>query len=105
MSTVTQETMNALCAVVQHLPIGTNLALLHFLWMLVNGSLLSSRGAIFPGLLSISLPPAAIRRAWAAFWGGAWDITDLRKKDNGSPAPMKATTPKQWILPPSGDPP
>lgn len=77
MSTVTQETMNALCTVVQHLPIGTNLALLHFLWMLVNGSLLSSRGAIFPGLLSISLPPAAIRRAWAAFWGGAWAITDL----------------------------
>ena len=77
MPIVTQETMNALCAVVQHLPIGTNLALLHFLWMLVNGSLLSSRGAIFPGLLSISLPPAAIRRAWAAFWSGAWDITDL----------------------------
>lgn len=77
MSTVTQKTMNALCAVVQHLPVGTNLALLHFLWMLVSGSLLSSRGALFPGLLAISLPPSAIRRAWAAFRGGAWDITTL----------------------------
>ena len=77
MSPVTQETMNALCAVIQHLPIGTNLALLHFLWMLVTGSLLSSRGAIFPGLLAIRLPPSAIRRAWAAFRGGAWEITDL----------------------------
>ena len=77
MSTVTQETMSALCAVVQHLPIGTNLGLLHFLWMLVSGSLLSTRGAIFPGLLATRLSPAAIRRAWAAFRGGAWEITDL----------------------------
>ena len=59
-----QETMNALCAVVQCLPIGTNLAaLLHILWGLVRGSLLSNRGAIFPGLLSISLPSDTVRRA------------------------------------------
>jgi len=40
--------MEALCAVTEELPIGTNLGLLRFLWMQINGSLLPSRGAIFP---------------------------------------------------------
>jgi len=44
------QTMEALCAVVQSLPIGTNLALLHFLWMQLSGTLLLSRGALFPAL-------------------------------------------------------
>jgi hypothetical protein len=77
MPIVMQEMMVTLCAVTQSLPIGTNLALLHFLWMLVSGSLLSSRGAIFPGLLSTSIPPRAVRRAWAAMRYGAWSIADL----------------------------
>lgn len=77
MPIVTQEMIVTLCAVTQHLPIGTSLALLHFLWMLVSGSLLSSRGAIFPALLSISIAPAAVRRAWAAMRYGAWQIEDL----------------------------
>jgi len=47
------QTMLALCVVTQSLPIGTNLALLHFLWMLVSGALLGSRGAIFPALQAI----------------------------------------------------
>lgn len=71
------QTMKALCVVTQCLPIGTNLALLHFLWMLASGQLLPSRGAIFPALQAIGLPVAAIRRAWAAFWGGAWELTTL----------------------------
>jgi hypothetical protein len=33
-----------LCALVTPLPIGTNLGLLHLLWMLVSGHLLGSRG-------------------------------------------------------------
>lgn len=69
--------MEALCAVTQGLPIGTNLALLHFLWMQISGALLPSRGALFPALQAIDLLPATIRRAWAAFRYGAWDIMDL----------------------------
>jgi hypothetical protein len=71
------QTMEALCAVVQSLPIGTNLALLHFLWMQLSGALLPSRGALFPALQAIGLLPAAVRRAWAAFRFGAWVIGDL----------------------------
>lgn len=75
--TAVLRTMEALCAVTQGLPIGTNLALLHFLWMQISGSLLPSRGALFPALQAMGLLPAAIRRAWAAFRYGAWDIADL----------------------------
>lgn len=71
------QTMEALCAVVQSLPIGTNLALLQFLWMQLSGALLPSRGALFPALQAIGLLPAAVRRAWAAFRFGAWVVGDL----------------------------
>jgi hypothetical protein len=65
------QTMEALCAVTQGLPVGTNLALLHFLWMQLSGALLPSRGALFPALQAIGLLPSAVRRAWAAFHSGA----------------------------------
>lgn len=77
MTRTTIEVMAALCAVTQSLPIGTNLALLQFLWMLLSGQLLPSRGALFPGLKAIGLSTAAIRRAWAAFRYGAWHIAVL----------------------------
>jgi hypothetical protein len=77
MSTAISETMRALCAVTVSLPIGTNLALLHFLWMQLSGALLPSRGALFPALQAIGLSPAAVRRAWAAFHAGAWQIAEL----------------------------
>lgn len=63
-----------LVGLTQELPVGTNLALLHFLWMLVSGALLAQRGAIFPALKSIGLTDEASRRAWAAFRGGVWHI-------------------------------
>jgi hypothetical protein len=69
--------MDILCAITQDLPIGTNLALLHFLWMQISGALLPSRGALFPGLHALGLLPAAVRRAWAAFRYGDWQIDDL----------------------------
>jgi hypothetical protein len=68
------QTMLALCVVTQNLQIGTNLGLLHFLWMLLSGSLLPGRGALFPALQAIGLSPPAVRRAWAAFRCGAWEI-------------------------------
>jgi len=76
-STAVSHTMEALCTVTEELPIGTNLDLLHFLWMQISGSLLPSRGALFPALQAIGLPPAQTRRAWAAFRYGAWRIDDL----------------------------
>lgn len=67
-------TINVLCQLTQALPVGTNLALLHFLWMLVSGALLPSRGALFPALKSIGLSDAATRRAWVAFRKGVWQM-------------------------------
>jgi hypothetical protein len=64
--------MNVLVALTKDLPVGTNLALLHFLWMLVSGALLPQRGAIFPALQAIGLSEGASRRAWAAFRQGVW---------------------------------
>ena len=67
-------TINILSQLTQALPVGTNLALLHFLWMLVSGALLPSRGALFPALKSIGLSDAATRRAWVAFRKGVWQM-------------------------------
>ena len=77
MSPAISQTMEALCTVVQSLPIGTNLALLHFLWMQLSGVLLPSRGALFPALQAIGLLPAAVRRSWAAFRSGAWQVATM----------------------------
>jgi len=74
---MTNHTINVLSRLTQALPVGTNLALLHFLWMLVSGALLSSRGALFPGLKSTGLTDAATRRAWVAFRKGVWQIPAL----------------------------
>jgi len=59
------------------LPIGTNLALYQFLWMLVSGALHNSRGALFPALKSIGLKDEEVRRAWAAMRYGAWQTKTL----------------------------
>ena len=77
MPEIVQYTMTALCAITQGVTIGTNLALLQFMWMLVSGALLPSRGAVFPALQAVGLVPAAVRRAWAALHSGDWHIADL----------------------------
>ncbi len=64
-------------AVVEKLPIGTNLALYQFLWMLISGALHDSRGAMFPALKSIGLKDEEVRRAWAAMRYGAWQTETL----------------------------
>ena len=64
--------IGVLCAVVAGTPIGTNLGLVHLLWMLVSGRLLGSRGALFAGLADCGLPDRAVRRAWAALGQGGW---------------------------------
>jgi len=77
MPPVVEPTMSALIAIVVNLPVGTNLGMLHFLWMLVTGSLLPHRGAIFPALQSTGIGEKAVRRSWAAFRGGMWQISEL----------------------------
>lgn len=67
-------TIQTLASIIENLPIGTNLALLQFMWMLVSGRLLASRGALFPALKATGLAEDAVRRAWAAFRGGVWCI-------------------------------
>lgn len=77
MPPVVEPTMLALTEIVAHLPVGTNLAMLHFMWMLVSGSLLPHRGALFPALQSTGIGKQAVRRAWRAFRGGMWQIGEL----------------------------
>src|SRR5207244_4099554 len=70
-------TMNLLCPLVAAVPLGTNLGLLHLLWMLVSGRLLGSRGALFSGLSECGLTAPATRRAWAALGQGGWTSEQL----------------------------
>ena len=74
---MSDHTIAVLSAICQRLPIGTNLAVLHFLWMLISGALLPNRGAIIPALKSIGLSDEETRRAWAAFGSGVWSINEL----------------------------
>ena len=74
---MTNHTIAVLSALFEDLPIGTNLALLHFMWMLVSGALLPNRGALFPALKATDLSDAAIRRAWVAFRKGVWQVAIL----------------------------
>jgi hypothetical protein len=69
--------MTLLANLVAPLPIGTNLALLHLLWMMLSGRLRHRRGAVIPGVSATGLPDAAVRRAWADLGGGAWSSAQL----------------------------
>lgn len=71
------EMITLLCNVVRTLPVGTNLGLLHLLWMMVSGCLLLSRGAVIPGLHLAGLSDKAVRRGWQALRRGGWFIGQL----------------------------
>jgi len=62
--------LTLLCALVDPVPVGTHLGLLHLLWMLVSGRLVEARGAVIPGLSACGLPERAVRRVWAALLAG-----------------------------------
>src|SRR5258707_4486419 len=68
--------LTLLSALIVALPVGTNLGLLHLLWMVVSGRLLTTRGAVIPGLDACGLSRRAVRRAWAAL--GTGDCTSER---------------------------
>ena len=69
--------MTLLSTLTTALPMGTNLGLLHVLWMLVSGQLLTTRGAVIPALSACGLPVRAVQRAWAALGQGAWSSATL----------------------------
>ena len=77
MSIAIEQTIQALQAVLQEVPVGTNLALLQLLWSMLNGSFLISRGAIFPAMKASGFNEPEIRRGWAAMRYGIWRIDDL----------------------------
>jgi hypothetical protein len=77
MQEVVYRVIGVLCGVVTATPIGTNLGLVHLLWMLVSGRLLETRGAVIPGLSATGLSDPAVRRAWAALGQGDWTSAGL----------------------------
>lgn len=77
MPTAVQETIQVLELIVQGVPIGTNLGLLHMLWAMLTGSFLSSRGAVFPALQTNGFDEGQMRRSWSAMRNGAWTIEKL----------------------------
>jgi hypothetical protein len=70
--------INAVLSSLLHaLPIGTNLALFHLIWMMLSGRLLITRGAVIPALALARMPNDAVRRSWAALAYGRWEIGPL----------------------------
>lgn len=72
-----EHTIQALQAIVQGLPVGTNFALLQLMWVMLQGRLLASRGGIFPALVAGGFSWSVARRCWAAMRYGAWESQDL----------------------------
>ncbi len=60
MSEVVYRMMTLVCALVVSLPVGTNLGLLHLLWMLVSGQVLAAHGAAIQGLSANGLSDKAV---------------------------------------------
>jgi len=77
MITAVETTIAALVYIVQVVPIGTNISLVRILWVMVNGSFVSSRGAIHPALSSNGFSDEEVRRSWAALRYGSWSIAEL----------------------------
>jgi hypothetical protein len=62
MSSILYRINSVLSRMAADVPIGTNLDLFPLLWMLLNGRLLQSRGAVIPGLAALGLAADAVRR-------------------------------------------
>ena len=77
MPNAVEATIQAIVFVVQVTPMGTNLGLVWMMWAMVNGSFLSSRGAVFPALQAINLSDNEMRRSWSAMRNGSWKIEEL----------------------------
>jgi len=69
--------MNILVALTKGLTVVFNLALLQFLWMLINRALLPQLGTNIPTIKVIGLSDHATWRAWADFRCGTWQTARL----------------------------
>lgn len=69
--------IQAIVGVVQTVPIGTNIGLVRLLWVMVQGSLLVSRGAIHSGLAASGFEQNEISQSWSAFRYGTWQLNEL----------------------------
>ena len=72
-------TITVLNELLEWLPIGTNLAMMHVFWALLSGQLLNNRGALFPALKAIGISDEAVSRAWTAIYKGVWQTATLIK--------------------------
>jgi hypothetical protein len=70
-------TVQAMAVIMQTVPIGTNIGLIRILWVMVNGSFLQSRGAVFSALHLSGFEAQEIRRSWAAMRYGTWEVNEL----------------------------
>jgi hypothetical protein len=77
MSTAVELTVQAISAVVQTVPIGTNLALVHILWVMMSWAFLQGRGAFFTAFDAEGFDKQVVRRSWAALRHGAWTSNEL----------------------------
>lgn len=77
MSTASVKTIQIMSQIVNELPVGTNLALLHLMWAMVNGSFLESRGAVHGALLAAGFDDEEVSRGWQALRSGVWSIEEL----------------------------
>jgi len=80
MLTAVELTVHAIVFIVQSAPIGTNICLAQILWVMVSGSFLGSRGALFPALHVKGLQIEEVRRCWAALRHGVWEINGLLER-------------------------
>src|SRR2546430_15334486 len=77
MSTIVDRIAVVLGAIVADVPVGTNLGLFWWLWALLSGRFLLSRGAVFPALADGGLSADAVRRAGAALAYGRGALKPL----------------------------
>lgn len=77
MLTAVEEIITAIVFVVQVVPLGTNVGLVHMMWAMVQGCFLFSRGAIHSGLLASDFADGEIRRSWSSLRYGSWRIDEL----------------------------
>lgn len=77
MLTAVERTVHAITALVQTLPIGSNVALMRILWVMMSGAFLRSRGALFTALSQKGFSPQEVRRSWAVLRHGAWESNEL----------------------------
>jgi len=77
MDTASTQILLVIEFLVKPIQIGTNLALLQFMWAMLNGSFLISRGAVHSALAASGLDQKCIKRCWRALRYGIWSFEEL----------------------------